>query len=417
MSDVKEIKPLEELPHFWLEIGAPLFIGNIQDICDHVEGNGFSVYYVLANINTTFEQNNILKTVRENTVFKVMCNTVGRAIQECDPKDLDLVTIKPNAWFHLPRIPYELWQKIHKFFRAVNEKLHTESIILLTYDSTIGGPEGWGYLIPDQVNGPTHCDYDQESIIGELPEDGSVKIVGSIHSHPGMSAFASVTDEADQASFDGVHFTFGWQEKNNNRLEIYAETVFDQVGYKYDPWTLLEEPPNPDVDADDLILTISSKVKCKSYNLNLGSQWVNGRWNNKPWENNWSLSQNDKKRSHVSSKIKNLPQNAPDIQTTTFIGLISQGAKKCPFCDSKLDNHEIATRRCATCVQYLAFNGERIKDIIKARKKFKIYSHELMFDKKPSKQIVVWDSSLKDDSAFTVMYVPELMHLKANAKV
>jgi hypothetical protein len=113
------------------------------------------------------------------------------------------------------------------------------------------GPEGWGVLVPEQSNTAAHCKYDADSIALIKPED--VLIVGSVHSHPEMSAYASGTDHADQADFDGLHITYGWQKsQNNGATQYHLELQMAGTAYSLKPEDVFEDytfqkEPDPDV--------------------------------------------------------------------------------------------------------------------------------------------------------------------------
>ena len=122
---------------------------------------------------------------------------------------------------------------------------------MLTYDMTMTGSEGWGILVPDQTNTSIHCNYDPHSIATIKPDN--VMIVGSVHSHPGMSAYASGTDHKDQADFDGIHITFGWQKSvNNGATQYHIEMQMAGKAYTLQPDDVFEDyvverSPDPEV--------------------------------------------------------------------------------------------------------------------------------------------------------------------------
>jgi hypothetical protein len=117
--------------------------------------------------------------------------------------------------------------KLDNFFRLVDKKYGTEGIVLLTYDFNYLGADnaeiGWSFGVPDQKNTGGHCDYDKANVIAELSDQ--TRIVGTVHSHPHMRAYASQTDHNDQAGFDGIHITFGWSTTTKGQTEYHAEMV------------------------------------------------------------------------------------------------------------------------------------------------------------------------------------------------
>lgn len=226
---------LNDLTYFWLPNGAPCFVADREDICEQAEGLGFQIYYLIANQekqkSTSSKQSttNLGGSVTTYTyeqkeytanIMKVVKNIVGRAISVCDEDfGKEFTNLKEEATYSLPPIPRIMVDKLDEFFRLVDAQHGTESIVMLTFDPTKEDSDGWGILVPDQTNTSTHCKYDPDSV-AILKED-HVLIVGSVHSHPGMSAYASGTDHQDQADFDGLHITFGWQSAVSNGLTQY----------------------------------------------------------------------------------------------------------------------------------------------------------------------------------------------------
>lgn len=275
---------MDDLDHFWAGDGLPVFFANREDICDIVEGFGFQIYYLLGNTveevkKTTYNNNNknnnskspapagtttytkpVVEIVKHTTWLKVVNNFVGRAVTECDPPLEDsYVDFKPSAFYNMPPIPWVMVEKLDQFFRLVDAQHGTESIVMLTYDLDKEGPEGWGILVPDQENTAAHCNYDPHSIAEIKPDN--VMIVGSVHSHPKMAAYASGTDHADQADFDGIHITFGWQKSvNNGATQYHIEMQMAGTAYTLQPEDVFENYTT-EKEPDPEVVEWSSKVK------------------------------------------------------------------------------------------------------------------------------------------------------------
>ena len=270
---------LDDLNYFEAEDGLYIFMADRDDICDVIENIGFQIYYLLSNkivktqTNTNNKHANNGKTdntstygsytqpkaatpppppVKNFAIYKV-CNTfVGRTVQEAKIALPDnFVSIDPVAHYSMPLIPTVIIDKLDQFFRLVDAQHGTESIVLLTYDMNSQGSEGWGVLVPDQENTPAHCNYDPQSIVDIKPDN--VMIVGSVHSHPHMAAYASGTDHADQADFDGIHITYGWQKSvNNGATQYHIELQMSGEAYTLKPEDVFEDyvinkEPDPDV--------------------------------------------------------------------------------------------------------------------------------------------------------------------------
>jgi hypothetical protein len=262
---------LEDLNHYWMPDGLPVFIADFPDICDVVESMGFNIYYLLANEekevkvtpNSTVNYNNANKTaqvtpqpttklVYNAQLFKVVTNFVGRSVSPTtSPFPEEFLSLEQSCTYTMPPIPHIFVEKLDQFFRLVDAQHGTESIVLLTYDLEKQGPDGWGILVPDQTNTSVHCNYDPHSIAEVKPDN--VMIVGSVHSHPGMAAYASGTDHADQADFDGIHITFGWQKTvNNGTTQYHIELQMSGKTFTLSPEDVFEDyiidkAPDPEV--------------------------------------------------------------------------------------------------------------------------------------------------------------------------
>jgi hypothetical protein len=256
---------LDDLTYFWMPNGAPCFIANnydiVDDFCETVESFGFQIYYIITDKETSRTVQvkndkgvNVPTEVYDYTpaVLKVVNNFTGRAIMDSpDAFGNSFAPVQETAEYKMPPIPRIIVDKLDEFFRLVDAQHHTESIVILTYDTTKEGSEGWGVLVPEQTNTSVHCKYDADSIASLKPDH--VMIVGSVHSHPDMPAYASGTDHADQADFDGVHITYGWQKSvNGGATQYHIELQIGGSNYTLKPEDVFEtftltKDPDPEV--------------------------------------------------------------------------------------------------------------------------------------------------------------------------
>ena len=102
--------------------------------------------------------------------------------------------------YRLPKLPSELMGQVVGFFRAVHQRQQTEAIVLLLWQS-----DRFELLVPSQS--ATSVSVRHKLDPSSLPA-GS-RLVGTIHSHGAFSAFASATDEDDEADLDGLHVVVG----------------------------------------------------------------------------------------------------------------------------------------------------------------------------------------------------------------
>ncbi len=364
---------LDQLQHFWMPSGVPCFIADRSDICDIVEDMGFQIYYLLGNDvketkpaatnntpNKTYGYGATTYTygpanppapiiTKKPKLFKVVNNFVGRSVSISeDPLPDTFASVNETCEYTMPAIPNVIIDKLDQFFRLVYSQHGTESIVILTYDMNAEGPEGWGVLVPEQTNTPAHCKYDADSIAELKPEN--VMIVGSVHSHPEMSAYASGTDHADQADFDGLHITYGWQKSvNNGATQYHLELQMAGQHYTLTPYDVFEDvalmkEPDPDV------VEWSGKVKKVHPPLSAGvpSQSTTAAQTfpkSRAGEFNY---RSHEKTTAVRDAVEllKLPSNAIVVGEIT---LDSENKSTCPSCDFMIDLHDMNSYCCSVC--------------------------------------------------------------------
>jgi len=388
-------KTLDDLQYFWMPSGVPCFIANDDTICDIVEDLGFNIYYLLCNEKTiTVVPASTINTSNNNwgsypnynnspafppaaptqkiayaaCLFKVINNFVGRVIEKSkDELPETFLSLQETCEYTMPAIPNSLIEKMDQFFRLVHSQHGTESIVLLTYDMEKSGPEGWGVLVPEQSNTAAHCKYDADSIAEIKPDH--VMIVGSVHSHPEMSAYASGTDHDDQADFDGLHITYGWQKSSNNGLTQYhlelqmsgtayllkPEDVFEDYTLQKQPdaevveWSTKVKkafPPHmggTSVSATPITVTSQSPIITTS-SKNGTTAMVAGALTN---SNSFTITRNWQQMQD------SLEKNALIIAEVSLLGF-------CPSCDYDISRFDINAYSCAICDTLIVLDSDVI---------------------------------------------------------
>ena len=123
---VIEYIPLEDLDHFWMENGLPVFIANRDNICDLVENLGFTIYYLLGNsVKKTSTTNNQKVTTtteaKSMQLYRVVNNMVGRTVSMSnEPFDNAFLNLSEEATYSMPPIPHVMIDKLDQFFRLVD---------------------------------------------------------------------------------------------------------------------------------------------------------------------------------------------------------------------------------------------------------------------------------------------------------
>ena len=118
--------------------------------------------------------------------------------------------------YALPKVPAALIGQVVGFFRAIWARQRSEALALLTWDGS-----AFGLIVPEQRAGAASVKHRLEAT--EVPQ--RTQLVGSIHSHGVLGAGASLTDEADEADFDGIHVVVG--DVDERRPSYSAAIVID----------------------------------------------------------------------------------------------------------------------------------------------------------------------------------------------
>ena len=394
----------------WLPSGMALIVADRPNIIDKVRELGLNMFYLVADKQwlRKWEGRNVPghgwvaggeENMYKPTLFKCVFNAVGYSIHEAPEERAGLEAQREEAAFALPKIPYDIIQRLDAFFREVARTHGTEAIVVLTFDPTIDGPKsskGWGVAVPKQRNTAGHCNYDQESIVQDLPDNAI--IVGTAHSHPKMPAFASGTDHNDQADFDGIHITLGWQENvQQNATQYHIEIQMGGKSWTLKPEAVFTEAPKPPTFPE--IATWTAQVsKAGGGNTYSGTTSTHtpahgtpttrhtpaGATN--PYDRNqgfgrvppgFLLAHNRWADAHEA------PAGAPSPKEFMVIAeLLDDNEANCPMCQATLDTMQILNRRCTSCFNWLSLKGETLDEIAEQR----IGRHLDFFDIDPNRQ-------------------------------
>ncbi|HJS83772.1 MAG TPA: hypothetical protein VJ742_13165 [Nitrososphaera sp.] len=385
---VNDEPEVEEEPPPWtmLPSGVPLFIGTVEHVIPWAEKQGYQVFFVLAQKEREVGAGPNKEIKCHPRLFKVVTNLIGRAISEVDELDLKLTAVNPAAWFSLPSIPYELIKDLDDFFRAVHAKHHTEAIVILTYDPnyrTKKDPkEGWGFLVPKQKNNAGHCQYDPQSVIDE--KDDHVHLVGTAHSHPNMSAFASHTDVGDQADFDGLHITFGWMSsKNGGATEYHVELQMAGTGFKMQPEDVFADMPPPveNKRMSKYLERVEKESSSHSSSHGYGDYY----------QQNKQGTTTPPKRPEDNQNNWKFPEGCPTPkEAAVVVELVSAGETKCPGCNRTVTGDDFRRRRCSACLVYFALPGQTLEALINWRKSENFSIHDIDPSITPERAVYFW---------------------------
>lgn len=441
-----ETTDAERVQYFTAPNGFPVVLTNHVDILkwvkqDHPE---WFMYYLLGDkvserieydVWVTNEYNHSVKkpvhTFYDHSLalFKVIYNEIGYSVTEVHAdalESIDLTPIKEGFGFVLPKIPKELLDRVDQFLRLVDEKQRSEAIVLLTFDplsvDNAGNfePKGWGVLVPDQVNTAAHCKYDQTTIIDDKPDH--VMIVGSIHSHPQMSAYASGTDHEDQSDFDGIHITFGW--RGNGPTEYYIEYQMQNRAWRMFPDQVFEDfvkVETPDDDMKTWIDRVSTPGKAQTAQspIPLGPKVKSGQaatsgsdaeFNNSEYEftevgfASYSDVHTMAWRNHNSNWNPCIALKNYNYEHYVLVTDIEETTLSCPACFKTIAPREREMARCTRCWTFFKSSKDTLDDLITHRRSLSLDVSDLIQDYKHNKGVCVWTTIKKIKEGKTTLF-------------
>lgn len=135
---------------------------------------------------------------------------------------------------NMPKLPAKYVYKIKKFFQEVVRIHHAESATILYYNKHSGE-----FKVQVTEQSVSHGGVHYKRIgLSHTEEMANFLRVGTIHSHCDFNAFHSGTDIGDEEHFDGLHCTFGHNDREE--FSITASIVMNGHRLKVDPTTVLE---------------------------------------------------------------------------------------------------------------------------------------------------------------------------------
>jgi len=141
-----------------------------------------------------------------------------------------------KAQYNFPKLSYQVFEEIKSFFQYIYDRDQTEATILLYHNEETGE---WTGIAPTQENSGGGSDYKIDDKTKEHIPEG-FKLMGSIHSHAGMGAFHSGTDDNDEFNFDGLHITLG---NFNSNVSNSCRYIFGGEAIKVELGDVLDEVP------------------------------------------------------------------------------------------------------------------------------------------------------------------------------
>jgi len=142
--------------------------------------------------------------VHSNTVYEEVDNPLFTIYKPCSVQKKE-----PNPVWKGAKIPWELWVQAVAWCQVTQEKLKSEALIYLFYDTSNPSSPWQLWFVPQITSGMTvKADTNHQNYKLERKLYPDLQF-GSLHHHCHQGAFASGTDKDDEVDRDGFHFTIG----------------------------------------------------------------------------------------------------------------------------------------------------------------------------------------------------------------
>jgi len=191
---------------------TPVFLAR-----DHADGAGPAageprIYYVLA----------------ANGLFLVRNHAFFRSSVPAPSFPSELAEHRESFEPRFPRIPKDLFERIVAFFSAVAEAYGAEAGVLLYWDPAARALHA---IPPPQIATITRGYRGRGQPVGlhyEIPRwvPPTWLLVGDVHSHAQLAAYASSTDQDDEHHYPGLHIVVG--EIHREPPSFHVEAVIDE---------------------------------------------------------------------------------------------------------------------------------------------------------------------------------------------
>ncbi len=137
-------------------------------------------------------------------------------------------SIEEHAQMHINKIPAKTFSEVVAFFREVYDNYNRNEANTVIHYSKKGK---YKIQVPLQKTAGASVSYLNEQVKG-------YQRIGTIHSHAGMSAFHSATDDSDEVDFDGLHITVG--DVDQEHFSISCSIVSNGTRFVCEPLDYIE---------------------------------------------------------------------------------------------------------------------------------------------------------------------------------
>lgn len=176
--------------------------------------------------------------VTKKGALRKLITPMYEVLQEADSQVFSLLAselqnIETGATVFLPAISAIIYEQALAFFQDVYDQFGGEACVLLAMNRNQDHlKQKYRIIVPKQKVTGGSVDYTKGlKLAYEELREGEY-FVGTIHSHPGFSAYQSNIDHKDEISFDGIHITLGYIKKSP---KIETDVRFSFCGTIYTP--------------------------------------------------------------------------------------------------------------------------------------------------------------------------------------
>lgn len=212
--------------------------------------NGFPVYFVEeSDMNKAIDLSDpVAYIVAGNGMFVFTKHIIFNSITHAS--NVGIPSLKNSIKLTCEKIPMRIFNVIKSFFKKIYEHHKSEAFGYLQYNYVT---KDWIFDVVDQEVSAAGVDYKEKTQLN------GYTVVGTFHSHGGMSAFASGIDKHDEINFPGIHGVIG---KIQNIPEVHLELINGKERFSVLESDIIEGSI-PDIEVP---IEWLNKVKVKVYN-------------------------------------------------------------------------------------------------------------------------------------------------------
>lgn len=149
---------------------------------------------------------------------------------------LEVAEGEPYIGFNIHKVPWDLWKRTLAFLEWVYDEHKAEGLVKWYYNKETGEWVDWAPPQETSANGLSVSSTNEEETNRQRGELGDgFMLMGTVHSHAGVSASQSGTDREDELGEgvrkEGLHITVG---RLGGQYDLHSRVVFRNCQYNVD---------------------------------------------------------------------------------------------------------------------------------------------------------------------------------------